>query len=629
MSNDIPFPILKYEGELNENLNIIKYEFPFQKLEDSFFFADLIKDGVFKIENKHFTGYVIPYLMTKTTEFLNEILEKLGYGNTLCDYENSLTLLHLSLNLGLNINININLRNFMTTATEEEIIKKYEETTNRKWIYTVDRASIYFILFNNCSLPIMNDYTKYKRYKELLNYDIKKLYQLYKYLYDYNNSFLSPIRYMCCVTNINELKLEKYLDYSNNDLINLMIKIEFIPIDYILYRDYHFYQYSSSENFIVQLYKRITKRPEILIKCFLRNLSQYKNVIDKHSNGKKIQKLLFPVDELNIENLNTFTDLELLNYYKPELNYKNRKDLINNIKHKLLNFHWRLNHPYNQINNDNHIIIMNKREITDDNPLYSYGTLLKYESYNLDELILSFNEKFQKPDSYDTFSYNSIIQLKNIITNEELLNKINNGLQSIQNIKLRVDKLNQMYNSFDIETQNKAKIFLLDLLFLGFYCRYWKGIGHAFPYIWKDRQDKEKYIDKNNNKDSLHYLEREIIVGKKLCTLLVCENNHKLQDWKQLLFRIDCNWQTGKITFGTESLLELGKIVQDNKFCISNFTDIMIKSSYMLFKLVLEYDENDINELILKQYPQQKHKINFEKMTDSTHKDPSLKFVDF
>ena len=622
---DLIFPELTFEIEKKEILDeYTSDDFKIEKLNEVQFFVECIYNNVTRIHNKTYNSDLILYLWSKPIEFLNEILKKIGYGITGCDKENALTLIYWSLYFGLDIKVDLKLRNFMVLHPNEDIIKLYQHQTNKKWEFTRDRATIFYILFNKCVLPIRIDYTVTERYIQILNENPDVFYKLFKYVYNGRHEFLSPVRYLA---SLKKSELEKYIYFTDAQLFELMQTIEYIPIETINYKDYRFYKISTADNFVTSLYQRIIHNQKILVRKFLHNLSFYKNVIFKDCTNETLSQL---------------TDLQLLNQYKPDLNYSNREQLINSIKKGLIESHVRINHPYNSINKNYNVLTLEARIITDEDPLISIGTLLNYQSYNYLELVGSFESgSFNKPDSLkEQFNYSDIITLQKELEKHEklpdgkLCSVIKNGLQFLDNIELRIKKLKEIYSSCSFNGTDNIKQTLVKFLFLGFYAKYWKGPGYQYPHMWIDRKDLKNNVSLNHNLDQSSsksveenyatYIEREYNVNKLFNELN--NANPKILDWIKLIPRIDYDWQTSKYRYGTESFYSIFDQTFNGKFCLSHFSNICLQTIYAIFILVLQMKEDDINILIKNLYPEHKYSFNSMENQNSTHVDYSINF---
>lgn len=614
------FPEIIYHAEIREDLKPYEWNFNLNMLNDINFYIQCIEEGYYKVQNKTFNGDILLFLLSKPLSFLEEILIKLGYGITRSDKENAFTLIYWSLYIGLNLKIDLELRNFLVLNENLDIIKEYELQTNKKWEFTTDRATIFYVLFNKCNLHIKIDYTQTLKYKQLVTDDPGSIYNLFKYVYNGKYTLLSPIRYLCSV---NTSELEQILEYDDDKLLNLMIKIEYIPIDFINVEHHNFFKYSQQENFIKSLYNNIinknnkTEKIKILTKKFLHNLSAYKNVIYRKNKPE------FPIND-SFENLNSFTDLELINFYKPDLNYYNRETLINNIKNNLVNMHIRINHLYNNNNNNLNILSLEPRTISKDNILISIGTLLNYEAYNYDELLESFKSRiFKKPDNNETFLYTHMILLQKCLYECELKDIIHKNLNCINNIENRILKMKELYNSFDNNKKNEIQKILVNFLFLGFFARYWKGIGYEYPHVWKDK--KEETTDESNY---CSYTEREYN-----CNLIFDQltkiTDPIILDWIKLIPRIDYNWKDNTYVYGNESLYDILTTTYNSEFCLTHFSNICIQTIYSIFKIVLNYNDLEINTLIKNLYVE--HNFDFcpHKIINTTHIDYTLKLENY
>lgn len=604
-TKDIKFPELVYTAEVQQ-LGSLTSKITLEDLQSPTFFAECISDGINRIQNSQYDGDIITYLYTKDIKFLREVIKLLGYGITGCDHENSIALIYYSLCIGIDIKIDLNLRNYIVITPEDEIIAKYESTTGKNWEMPSDKATIIYAFFNKCNLPIKIDYTKSQKYKELLNMPAEKIYRLWKYIYSNNTSLLPPIRYIC---SLSASSMEKYLDWKIDDLISLMIKIEYLPIEFITYKDNRFYNYSQVDGFINSLYKQISNS-SILVKCFLKNLIHYKYVIERNTK-------IIPSEET----LNQLTDLELINYYKPELNHKNRNELVSNIKLALKKPHWRVNYPGKSVNIDLNMISLEPRISTHKDPLISYGTLNNYISYNLSELTESFADgKFLKPDAknvYDVFPYSDMNELKELVPS--LSDIIEKGLGSINDIKLRIQLLKEFYMNANQQTKNKCEQIIFHIFFTGLYAKYWKGPGYDYPHIWSEEADE-------NRSD---YTTREVNCNNIFKSFFTTTNDEKLEDWKRLLPRINYSWKEKTYIYGIESIYGIILTTYEGQFCLSNYSNIGMETGYSLMKLVLGFDDIKINQHMSENFRQAKYKFCPDQVTSSTHTDFSIKFKNF
>lgn len=586
----VRFDLIEHTAEVKEFFHEKLLDFDLDDLNNPAFIAEAIINQNPIIKNQNCKIEVILYLWSKPISFLNQVLVNLGYGLTGADKENAFTLIYWSLYLGYDIKIDLDLRDFIVLNDTETVISLYEQETGKEWEWTRDRATLIYVLYNNCSLPIKIDYTRKERYQEILNLDPTDFYKHFKYVYAGNYGFLSPTRYLCSV---NKSGLEEVLKYSEKELIKLMLEIEYVPIDYIGYKDSRFYLYSEKPEFLKSLYLKLLKDRKILVKGFLKTLNQYKNLILK----------------IDHQDLYCISDLKLLNLYKPELKYKDRSDLIRQIQLNLKETHVRFSHPYNRSNPDINVITQESRDIQS---LISIGTLLNYEAYNLEELVESFKTgEFKKPDSSQYFSYSSMIKLSQVATGE-LSVVMQSGLERINNLEKRVQLICNIMISFAPQAREQIYKILVEYFFLGMYTRYWKGPGYEYPIIW--------------NEQDVDPIERTVLVSRSLHYLLKTEFDSEIMDWIKLIPRVTYNWKTEEYIYGLESLYDITVEAANDNFCLTNYSNIALQTIYWLCKFVLKLD---LNELVFKYYPENKYKFEAEKLEDTTHRDYTLPLKDY
>jgi hypothetical protein len=302
------------------------------------------------------------------------------------------------------------------------------------------------------------------------------------------------------------------------------------------------------------------------------------------------------------------SDLALVQRFKPP-SVENRTALLNLIKTP----HWRSYDTfYEDLKTGIHIIEREPRLHSADNPIIAFGTLNAYNFWNIDELILSFenNINFKYPDAPTAFTITQIKQLTNFLSqhniSEALQLLISTKLQVHKGITQKLEYLKSLYSQFT----DKIIInhLLLDLFYLGLYARFWKGKDHDYPYNWEDLDTTLEFH--NCREDNVNIILERIFGITDPATIYFLE----------LIPRIQCDWITKIPEFGAEGILQICKTTYSNDFCLSHFSNIILESAYYLIVIVLKCD---LSKLLLADGC--KYEFEAEKMRESLHRDPTLK----
>jgi hypothetical protein len=535
--------------------------------------------------------YFIPTLQ------LNTIIDLLNYSDFDLNIDDKITLCiwHLHTNV---TNYNFNVTSTKLALVHLDLIGLYNSIIGT-YDSNIDTASLLFTFNTHLYPPIKYKHPSLELYKSLLNTDPGKIYymsQFYpenKLLSIYKNISTFPYNYIFLpIINI-------LTNVTNTTDINTLI-----------------------QNFGIILPDKITNVVEYLTTEF----KYYYKIFIRTNNNIGLP----PTSNCNVSDLEWYTDMELYNYYDltdiinvftTRLDLLNRISMMSSIK---VIWHTSIKKP---CNNNLHIIDMESKINTTDNPLIAYGNYLRYRTYNLDELQLSFKDyesdgfRFRIPDASDAeadFILNDIKELSKFIVNlegkyDDFIKILNDGIKELGNITIRLQSFKKNIN---IESLIKLGVIVF---VTGMYMRKWNGPGFAYPYKLSDHTSSTTNTFRNTSTSNM--------LSEYFCWLqsLPYQIKNKIISFP----RIKYNFNSTDINIGSESIFNIFTLAADGNFCLSHCSDICLQTSFVIFTKILELSVGSFNILI-------KNYLNVDKipyfypdhMKDTGHKDPINKLQD-
>lgn len=234
------------------------------------------------------------------------------------------------------------------------------------------------------------------------------------------------------------------------------------------------------------------------------NMDEYiRNNIGKYGNIVTRKKLsLIPVDIIRFQHkydiekyVTSLTDVEILNNLGVYVPYNDRDELVNNI----ITCITKPTFMYPTVRSKDRSINTQTTLFTDitDTSVFMicYGTLDKYFSYELDELLNAFHVdetysiQFRRPENPKVLWHIREIQkllrlLKSFTVTPDLtklINRINDGIiEATEKIEFDDIAITTLL-SYDSRIKDCIKRFLYEIFYIGMYMRRWKGPGHDYP----------------------------------------------------------------------------------------------------------------------------------------------------
>lgn len=219
------------------------------------------------------------------------------------------------------------------------------------------------------------------------------------------------------------------------------------------------------------------------------NIVFYDKVITRDKNFAAIpfHKLRTTADYIINENFSKLKDHELMNLVDVYVPYNNRLELIDNtiLCCRKIKFMYLIRrHPERSINKST---IMGS-DIEDTSIfMIGYGTMFRYQVYELEDLIGAFSNNFYHPENLNlVFNDNEIKELVALLkcfntTNENkmLLDKINEVFISKKDFMNQDINYRNELNKFS--DRDLVKAFLYQIFYIGMYMRRWMGPNYPYP----------------------------------------------------------------------------------------------------------------------------------------------------
>jgi Leucine-rich repeat (LRR) protein len=277
-------------------------------------------------------------------------------------------------------------------------------------------------------------------------------------------------------------------------------------------------------------------------------------------------------------------------------------------------------------NEDNtNLISGDVRGEDEDDPIVSYGTTLYYRCYTLSELTYSFRENTETgaftwtvPDEpRKQFPRESITQLKEVLNDfganlEDLLNgdyelepenvslnviellkKIKQGEKFFKDANAIVATWEHTYSSYEKEDKDDFEKFILWLFILAMDLRFWKGIGHDWPYKYledeKQRQEAGGYCTS---------VEREYQVNVKAEILSDLTKYPNVYDFVKTLPLVDYSIKEKKFSVGQRKILDLFDLALRRNFCLTHLSDLYLNTAMFWIDQIFKWDDEHFTEML-------------------------------
>ena len=277
-------------------------------------------------------------------------------------------------------------------------------------------------------------------------------------------------------------------------------------------------------------------------------------------------------------------------------------------------------------NEDNtNLISGDVRGEDEDDPIVSYGTTLYYRCYTLSELTYSFRENTETgaftwtvPDEpRKQFPRESITQLKEVLNDfgansEDLLNgdyelepenvslnviellkKIKQGEKFFKDANAVIATWKKTYINYNEEDKDDFEKFILWLFILAMDLRFWKGIGHDWPYKYledeKQRQEAGGYCTS---------VEREYQVNVKAEILSDLTKYPNVYDFVKTLPLVDYSIKEKKFSVGQRKILDLFDLALRRNFCLTHLSDLYLNTAMFWIDQIFKWDDEHFTEML-------------------------------
>lgn len=296
-------------------------------------------------------------------------------------------------------------------------------------------------------------------------------------------------------------------------------------------------------------------------------------------------------------------DFEIINYYEmylcDDFIYRTRQELINQVTkycHLEPTFYFRSERP---INGNLNILSLEERVGTNENPIVAFGWLGNYSCYNIDEIIACSRDHdtneviFSIPDK--SKEYFPLVEIKKLLNMLRAINRsgclssvVDDLSKAIRDRFLQDQQLVYLKKEiFQLAEKEKRDIldYLLLLFSLGWFCRFWKGVGYPFPRDFKD--------DNFGDPES-----RDTRVIRCITNIekLFLKINKNVQNLRVIKY----DFKNKQVAFTETQLIYIIERMKHGIFCLAHASDLFLESSYFYINYLFEYDANDINEIFNK-----------------------------
>lgn len=331
--------------------------------------------------------------------------------------------------------------------------------------------------------------------------------------------------------------------------------------------------------------------------------------------------------------LASYTTKELAYAYEPVDRWKNRTYLIRIIilereyqdipQWTWYHYHCKNDNTWNNAQYERHGDV-NKDDPND--PTLSYGLKRNYRCFQVTELTNIFTEynDFQNPD-YDRnntgidptthepysqyFSRQSIKELRDLLTEDDeeeaetenaniksLLTVIKRILVEQKDNRIILSRLKEEYDTFNVNQQHIAELFIAWLFIYGMWMRFWKGPGNPWPY--------------NPSRDNIciptsrhQHVEIQNYVFRSLSS--VYSQDAQVKKWVERLPIASHNFQddTGKVKRETVISLMPGYLAGTH--CMGIGGDLFVQTAYVLITDLLGFNQKgQIDEFLSEMLPE-------------------------
>ncbi|MEM5804204.1 MAG: hypothetical protein QW350_05725 [Candidatus Aenigmatarchaeota archaeon] len=205
---------------------------------------------------------------------------------------------------------------------------------------------------------------------------------------------------------------------------------------------------------------------------FAENIREYvRAYFDEDDEDITVKDLMESNDKFR--KLESLSDVKIFSLFNLSVFYRSRKELINNF--------------VNAIDNKTFLLSFNPKTQTVDNSKVCYGTLTKFQTYEIEKILNSFKSgSFKIPDSDEIFNEDNVITLKNILENSEnpssskVIKIIKQIFKNKYNLKEHSEKA---LKTFEKVRPCKTREILFKIYRIGKALKEWKFITHPLEEI--------------------------------------------------------------------------------------------------------------------------------------------------
>lgn len=297
--------------------------------------------------------------------------------------------------------------------------------------------------------------------------------------------------------------------------------------------------------------------------------------------------------------LSKLTDQEIHNLMGVYVSYNSRVELIQNTITLIHtpSFFYPTVRLYQRARNRETI---NLTDITDLNVfMIAYGTMVKYDVYELDDIIGAFTRdtetgllSFRHPENQHVkFTVQEVEGLRRLLMCFSstpgiirIIELIDQGLIDFHEKLAQDDEYMEQLRKFPVPTKQLIQQFLRQVFYIGMYMRRWRGPGYPFP------------LKKSDTQLNISELELDTIVKKQIEPAVVLLDQMGKGAAEYCLNFRQCEYnQGGTIDVITEKFNEIWHRVGSGKQCIRMASSIFVGTGYHYLRVLFRETIPNIN----------------------------------
>lgn len=368
------------------------------------------------------------------------------------------------------------------------------------------------------------------------------------------------------------------------------------------------------------------------------DLSLYQNVFTREDGTQRPPSLNGLNKDEILGIMSWYTNMELIDAYEPRGRWNSRYELIRLICSDVLDSgKWSI-HSVLNCNNDHTINIITTElhgevnKLDSEDPTLSYGIHKNYRCYQVSELDASFGEYdgvflFRVPDwsaseidpitrnpLIKEFSLDSIRQLKSLLENvskeqnnysvNELLGKINTGLDYMKSVAMQIRYLKQQLDGFTFEQRQTVELYLAWMFTYSMWMRFWKGPGNLWPL--SKVNVRIKFNRNRSQRSSPEERDEHIFIQNGVRTAIVemYEKDPVLTKWIEALPTIYYDFSTEEASCASHNIKSILDKIALGDYCMGFGSDTILKTAYYYITFLLERPQgHSFDEFIETKFP--------------------------